>query len=271
MPELPEVETLAQQLRRRLTGKKIIFMDILDRKVVEAKIKKILPTRVIKVWRRAKSIIIELEKENYLLVHLRMTGHFHYLPKKQQSAQDAKECEKFLTARFYLDNGDLLTHNDIRRFGFIRLFDRKKMEQELAKLGPEPLSEEFTKEKLNILLNQRKKANIKTTLMDQHVLAGVGNIYAQEVLYHAKINPTRKIESILPAERNKIYLQLRKVLNLAIKHHGTTVENYVHIEGTGGFQKYLAVYGREKCPKKHLLKKISLGGRGTYYCPQCQC
>ncbi len=271
MPELPEVETLVQQLKRKLVGNRINSMDILDKKVVDAKIKKILPNKVLKVWRRAKSIIIELEKGQYLLVHLRMTGHFHYLPKKKQSAQKMKESEKFITARFHLNNGDVLTHNDIRRFGFIKLLDKKKIDAELEKLGPEPLSKKFTKEKFENLLNRRKKANIKTTLMDQHVLAGVGNIYAQEALYHAKINPKRKIGSISPVEIERLYVQLRKVLNSAIKHHGTTVDDYVHIEGTGGFQNYLAVYGREKCPKGHDLKKISLGGRGTYYCPQCQC
>jgi len=271
MPELPEVETLVQQLKRRLVGKRISSVEVLDRKVVDVKIKKILPTKVLKVWRRAKSIVIELEKGRFLLVHLRMTGHFHYLPKKQQSTQRIRESEKFLTARFHLNNGDLLTHNDIRRFGFIRLLDKKKIEVELAKLGPEPLSKEFTKKKFRGILNRRKKANIKTTLMDQHILAGVGNIYAQEALYHAGINPSRKIGSISPVEMNKIYVQLQKVLNSAIKHHGTTVDDYVHIEGTGGFQNYLAVYGRKKCPKKHVLKKVNLGGRGTYYCPKCQC
>jgi len=271
MPELPEVETLVQQLKRRLVGKRMSSVEVFDRKVVDVKIKKILPTKILKVWRRAKFIIIELEKRRFLLVHLRMTGHFHYLPKKQQSTPRIRESEKFITARFYLSNGDLLTHNDIRRFGFIKLLDEMKIEAELAKLGPEPLSKEFTKDKFKSLLNLRKKSNIKTILMDQHILAGVGNIYAQEVLYRAKVNPSRKIGSIPPVKMERIYVQLRKVLNSAIKHHGTTVDDYVHIEGTGGFQKYLQVYGRKKCPKKHALKKVNLGGRGTYYCPQCQC
>ena len=106
--------------------------------------------------------------------------------------------------------------------------------------------------------------------MDQKFLAGVGNIYAQEALYLAGINPHRKSGSLSAAEIKKLFVSLKNLLKKAVKHHGTTVESYVHIEGSGGFQKYLVVYGRDLCPKKHNLKKINLGGRGTYYCEKCQ-
>ena len=266
MPELPEVETLVQQLKKRVIGKKIISVKILDSKVIDSKIKNIVPIKIVSVRRRAKSIIIELEKD-FLLVHLRMTGHFHYIHKGKVLEPDYK---RFVVARFEFSDGSVLTHNSIRKFGSIKLMNKEQIENELSKLGPEPLSKKFTLDKFKDILSKKSKANIKTTLMDQKFLAGIGNIYAIEALYWAGINPQRKIESLDNSEVTKLYKQLRKVLELAVKYHGTTVENYVHIEGTGGFQKLLAVYGKKKCPKRHSLKKINLGGRGTYYCCRCQ-
>lgn len=262
MPELPEVETIVGQLKKKLVGKKIKSVDVLNRKVIDSKIGRLSGVKVVKVWRRAKSIIIELAGKKFLLVHLRMTGHFHYLRK----GKDLGEFEKFVVARFHLSDGSILTHNSIRRFGSIKLLSLEKLEKELSKLGPEPLEIGF-KEFEQIF---SRKANVKTTIMDQKIIVGIGNIYAQEALFHAGIDPSRKCDGLSSAEVKKLYNQIRRVLSLAIKKHGTTVENYVHIDGSGGFQKYLAVYGCQKCPKKHLLKKITLGGRGTYYCPKCQ-
>ena len=129
---------------------------------------------------------------------------------------------------------------------------------------------DFTPEKFKVLFSRKRRANIKTTLLDQKFLAGVGNIYAQEALYHAGIDPRRKIESLSEPELDKLYKELRRLLELAIQHHGSTVDNYSHMEGSGGFQKYLQVYQRKNCPKGHGLKKEYVGGRGTYYCPRCQ-
>jgi len=264
MPELPEVETIVGQLKKKLVGKKIKFVEVLNRKVVDSKIGKVSVVKVVKVWRRAKSIIIELSGKKFLLVHLRMTGHFHYLPKGKEL--DSK-FEKFVVARFHLNNGSVLTHNSIRKFGSIRLLSLEGLEKELSKLGVEPLEINF--KKFEEIIGE-KKGNIKTTLMDQKVIVGIGNIYAQEALYWAGIDPKRKCGDLSSSEIKKLYNQIGKVLRLAIKHHGTTIDNYAHIEGAGGFQKRLAVYQCKNCPKKHLLKKINLGGRGTYYCSQCQ-
>ncbi|MBT6774099.1 bifunctional DNA-formamidopyrimidine glycosylase/DNA-(apurinic or apyrimidinic site) lyase [Candidatus Woesearchaeota archaeon] len=264
MPELPEVETIVQQLKKKLVGKKINYVEVLDKKVVDNDVKKISGSKVVKVWRRAKSIIIELSGKKFLLVHLRMTGHFHYVSKGKKLDPF---FEKFVVARFNLSDGSMLTHNSIRLFGSIRLLSLEELEKELSKLGPEPLEISF-KEFEKIILG--KKGNVKTTIMDQKVIVGIGNIYAQEALYWAGIDPSRKCGDLSFDEIKKLYNQIKRVLLLAIKHHGTTIENYAHIEGAGDFQKLLAVYQSKKCPKKHLLKKISLGGRGTYYCSQCQ-
>ena len=264
MPELPEVETIVEQLKRKLVSKKISSLEIITKKMVDRKVKSLIGKKVVTVWRRAKSIIIELSGKNFLLVHLRMTGHFHHIPKGKKLE---KEFERFVVAKFYLSDGSFLTHNSVRKFGSIKLLNSGQLKLELSKLGPEPLEISF-KEFIEII--GKKKGNIKTTIMDQKVIVGIGNIYAQEALYWAGIDPRRKCGGLSPAEIKKLYNQIRRILKLAIKKQGTSIDNYTHIEGSGGFQNYLAVYQSKKCPKKHLLKKIHLGGRGTYYCPKCQ-
>jgi formamidopyrimidine-DNA glycosylase len=268
MPELPEVETIVLQLKKKIVGKTIKSIEILDYKMIEMKVKTLVPCKIIDVYRRAKSIIIQLNKGNNLLVHLRMTGHFHYVKKNQ--IEKLKPYEKFIVAKFNLNDGSLLTHNSIRKFGSIKLFNDSKLDQELSRLGVEPLSKEFTLNKFKGMLSNKLRANIKTTLMDQHFLVGIGNIYVQEALYNAKIAPQRKINTLKDKEIGLLYNSIREILSSAIKHQGTTVENYVHIEGSGGFQKFLSVYNKSVCPKKHPLKKMNLGGRGTSYCPICQ-
>jgi formamidopyrimidine-DNA glycosylase len=266
MPELPEVETIVNQLKHALVGKKILAVKIKDKKVVSKKVMEAIGKEVVNVWRRAKSIIIEFKDGASLLINLRMTGHFHYAKKSLKLAP----YEKYMVAKFTLSDGSLLTHNSIRRFGSVRMLNRGQLDTELGKLGQEPLAKEFTLQKFIELLSKKTKANIKTTLMDQKFLAGIGNIYAMEGLYHARISPKRKIDSLSQLEVKRLYLQLQRILRLAIQERGSTVDNYVHIEGSGGFQKYLAVYGKENCPKKHPMKKVNLGGRGTYYCEKCQ-
>ncbi len=265
MPELPEAETIVSQLKKHVVGKKMNSAQVLvDR--ADKGIEKIMPCKIIRVWRRAKAIVMELEGSQYLLVRLGMTGHFHYAFKGGDLGKD----EKFAIVKFYLQDGSILSYTDIRKFGSVRLLNQQELDQKLALFGPEPLGKEFTLELFKHLLSTRKKANIKVTLMDQSFIAGIGNIYAQEALYHASINPMRKIYTLTQPEIKKLHNAIQKVLKQSIIHNGTTVENYVHIEGAGGFQKYLAVYEKEKCPQKHAVEKIYLGGRGTYYCKQCQ-
>lgn len=268
MPELPEVETIVCQLNKTVLNKTIINVDILDYKMVDRKIKTIIPVKIKKVYRRAKSIVLELENNQYLLVHLRMTGHFHYVAKDKES--ESKPYQKFIVVSFHFKDGSLLTHNSIRKFGYVKLLNQDKLKQELDKLGIEPLEKVFTLEKFMEILLKKKKSNIKTILLNQKIIAGIGNIYAQEALYHAKIDPRRKAGELSQEEIKRLNHQIKRVLELAIKHQGTSINNYVHLDGPGGFHKYLAVYTKKKCPKGHFIKKIFLGGRGTSYCPVCQ-
>src|SRR3989338_2743233 len=158
----------------------------------------------------------------------------------------------------------------IRKFGHMKQVNKKELQRILDKHGPEPLDKSFTLQLFQTLLSKKSRANLKTTLMDQKVIAGIGNIYAQEALYFAKVSPLRNAGSLSAKESKALYTELRRILQQAIENHGTTVDNYSNLEGSGGFQNYLAVYQQERCEKKHLLEKITLGGRGTTYCPQCQ-
>ncbi len=266
MPELPEAEMIVKQLQKHVVGKRIQSAKVREKKRADKSIEKVMSSRVLQAWRRAKAIIIELEGKKFLLVRLGMTGHFHYASRGKSLGKD----EKFAVVKFYLHDGSVLSYTDIRKFGSVRLLNEAQLQRKLAEFGPEPLGKEFTVRLFWEMLQRKGKANIKVALMDQNFIAGIGNIYAQEALYRAGINPKRKMGTLKAGEIGKLHHAIQQVLRQSIAHNGTTIENYVHIEGAGGFQKYLAVYGKERCPRKHLLKKIYQGGRGTYYCPKCQ-
>ncbi len=265
MPELPEVETIVQQLHKKVAGKTIRRTEVYD-KIVDGKIKKLFSVCIQEVWRRAKYIVMDLDNGQHLLTHLGMTGHFHYVDQKRIS----NNHERFMVAKFHFSDNSFLTHNSIRKFGHMRLVNTSQLQKVLNKHGPEPLDKQFTLQQFQHILTKKARSNIKTMLMDQSVIAGIGNIYAQEALYFAGISPLRQAGSLSAKESKTLYIEMRRLLQEAIKHHGTTVDNYSNLEGSGGFQNYLAVYQQEHCEKKHPLEKITLGGRGTSYCPTCQ-
>lgn len=265
MPELPEVETIVRQLHEKVAGKVIRKAESYD-KMVDPRIQKLSSVSIQRISRRAKYIVMELSDGKYLLTHLGMTGHFHFVDKKTIP----NNYQRFMVAKLTFSDGSFLTHNSIRKFGHLRLVSKKQLEQVLGKHGPEPLEKDFTLQKFQEALSKKARANLKTTLLDQTVIAGIGNIYAQEALYFAKISPLRQVGSLSASESKALYTEMRRIMQKAIKHHGTTVDNYSNLEGSGGFQNYLAVYQQEKCEKKHPLEKITIGGRGTSFCPQCQ-
>ena len=266
MPELPEVETIVRQLNQKILNKEIAKAEVFDSTVVAPAIKKLKSTTITKIWRRAKYIVMELDNHSVILTHLGMTGHFHYLDKKSIS----NNPERFMVSKLHFSDGSFLTHNSIRKFGKMKLVNKPQLQEIIARHGPEPLAKDFTVKEFQDILSKKARANIKTTLMDQSVIAGIGNIYAQEALYYARISPLRNAGSLSARESRALYTRLRHILQLAIKHHGSTVDNYSNLEGSGGFQNYLTVYQQEKCPQRHVLEKITIGGRGTSYCPQCQ-
>tara|TARA_Y100000310_G_scaffold124700_1_gene123457 strand:- start:70583 stop:71356 length:774 start_codon:yes stop_codon:yes gene_type:complete len=256
MPELPEVETVVRQLKEHLTGREIKKLTIYDEKVIDPQIKQHLPFKINNISRNGKYITFNLNNGKYLFTHLRMTGYFN-INKKDRYTSGLFEYGK-----------NYFTYNTIRRFGSIKLLNKTQIKQKYAKLGLEPLKcngDEFIQ-----LMQRYPKSNIKNKIMDQNVILGIGNIYAQEAMYYAGINPNKKINQISELQLTKLHAEIQRVLKLAIKHNGSTVDNYSNLDGKGNFQNFLAVYKQEACPKKHSLKKIKIGGRGTTYCPQCQ-
>lgn len=267
MPELPEVEAIVRQLRKSIQNKTISHVTVLDPQVADPHLSSLKNIKITNISRRAKYLIFALTQDKYLLVHLRMTGSFNYYSTLSSALKNKKD---HLSAIFYLSDGSILEHQDVRRFGFIKLCDKNDLEREFIKLGPEPLEKEFTFDLLHQILQKKSKSNIKTLLLDQKVIAGIGNIYAQEALYYAGINPLRKSGTLSALETKRVHREIIRVLNLAIKHGGSTVSDYINLGGEGNFQNFLAVYQKERCPKKHLLKRIVQGSRSTSYCPKCQ-
>jgi len=284
MPELPEVETIRLQLDQFLRGLTIVDLKILNPKSFLGQPELVRGKKIIGVKRRAKITLIELEGGICLAVHLKLTGQLIYRDKKEKEKGICEEkgpfdvCElpnKFTRVIFDLDNGSRLFFNDLRAFGWIKVIrDIREIGEE--KLGPEANDQKtFTLNYFQEMLAKTKKP-IKLVLLDQKKLAGVGNIYANEALFRASILPTRPANSLSKEETEKLRNEIIKVLNEAIKFKGTSDRDEAYRQATGEkgeFQKHLKVYGKagQKCPRcEGVIKRITVGGRGTFICPRCQ-
>jgi formamidopyrimidine-DNA glycosylase len=267
VPELPEVETIRAQLEPRLVGRTLELVSILDPRLtrpldpreVAAELE---GARVEAVERRGKYLVLRLEGGAALLVHLRMTGSFGFEPTSHERAV------------LELEGGDRLVYRDVRRFGTWLVVDAFESEPYLAtKNGPEPLSSRFTNAWLASRLSRRKAA-LKAVLLDQRVVAGLGNIYADEALWRARLNPLRPANSLEPEEVARLRRSIRAALRKGIERQGSTLRDYATPEGsTGAMQEEFRVYGREgePCPRcKTPIAKTRVGGRGTWFCPWCQ-
>lgn len=283
MPELPEVETIVRDLDKRLRRKKIIAVEFLDKKfsqLSKGEVKKILGRKVQAVRRRAKMIIFDLGGD-WLIIHLKMTGQLVYKIKTKIIAgghpiinQGEKLPNKFSRVVFKFNDQSFLFFNDVRKFGWIKLLSGDEFSKFNQELGVEPLSSDFSLEYFKKVLSKRKNVRIKQALLDQKYVAGIGNIYADESLFVAHIKPFRRVKTLSAPEIKKLWQAIPKILNYAIKHRGTSFNDYVDAQGeTGNFIKYLKVYGRagEKCKTcGSPIKKIKLAGRGTHWCDHCQ-
>lgn len=268
MPELPEVETIKRQLNKEISGKKITAVEVLSEKTLKTPkvqfLKYTIGAKVKSMERRAKLLILNLNNGWSILTHLKMTGQYVY------------DGEAHKHTRVVFSFGKLkIMFNDMRRFGYLKLFKTDDLPKFLAKeYGPEPLGKQFTVTKFSEVLKRRPNMKIKQLLMEQKLIAGIGNIYAQEACFMSQIMPTRQAKSLKPAEIKKLYENIRRVMSEAIKYGGTSAENYLNLYGKqGDFVKRLKVYGRGKEKCKHcgsILKTIKLGGRGTVYCGKCQ-
>ncbi len=270
MPELPEVETIRRQLNLLLAGKKIKGVEILLPKIVKAPLaefqKATRGAKIKEFKRRAKILIIELANGWSLLMHLKLSGQLIFNGQKG----------KYTHVIFHFSNNSHLIFNDRRQFGYIKLVKTGDLEDFLAKenFGPEPFDKNFSLAKFVSRLDRRPNAKIKQFLLDQTNIAGIGNIYSDEILFASCVHPLRKIKDLKPNETKAIFQNIRKILTEAIRLKGTSANLYIDVYGKpGDFLKKLKVYGHEgeKCFKcKGKINRIKLGGRSAHFCPACQ-
>jgi len=242
MPELPEVETIRRQLEKKIINKKLYGK------------------KIVKVRRRAKLLIFDFADKSSLVFHLKLTGQLIF---KGKAGLYTRHIFKFT-------DGSQLIFNDVRKFGWWKkVKDTRKIEE---KLGPEPL--EINLSAFKNLLKKRPNAKIKPLLMDQKFIAGIGNIYSDEILYAAKIHPLRCIKTLKDKEIERIFQNIKRILLSAIKHQGSSVEYYLDACGKkGSFVKCHKVYQKQgrKCSRcKAIIKRIKIGGRSAHFCPNCQ-
>ena len=266
MPELPEVETVLRGLKRKIGNMPICQLDSLYKGTViydNDILQPLFPAAVEKYERRGKYIILHLESMNALIIHLRMTGKLIYTEEDNEEA-------KHIRALLSLTGCSRVLFNDIRTFGKIIVAPINKIYDYLPKLGPEPLSAEFDADYLKHVF-VKKSAPVKNALLDQAVIAGLGNIYACEILYRAGVKPETAAKKLSKVKLEAIVFHTKAVLLEAIANNGTSISDYRQIDDkTGSFQKFLQVYQKKTCPWGHEIKRIKQAGRSSFYCPVCQ-
>lgn len=244
MPELPEIETIRRELVKEIVGKEL------------EKVK------VTGVRRRAKILMIDLADGSSLIFHLKLTGQLLL----------NSEPGKYTRAVFKFTDGTNLVFNNVRKFGWWkRVKDTSEIEKDF---GPEPLAEDFTLKKFKEMLSKRAKAKIKPLLMNQQFMAGIGNIYSDEILFASGVRPTRRVKTLKEKEIKRIFQKMKEILKEAIRYQGSSVEYYVDAHGQKGrYVKYHQVYGREGKPCKKcgaIIKRIKIASRSAHFCPRCQ-
>jgi formamidopyrimidine-DNA glycosylase len=265
MPELPEIETIKRYLEKDLIGRKIKDVKILNKKSFIGDKKKILNSKILKIERKGKILIFRLNNDLNLVFHLKLTGQLIFLNFLRNS-----EIKNYTRVIFILDEGFLI-FNDARKFGWVKVLDNKDLNNELSKIGKEPfdLNFKYLKE-----IFSKTKRTIKIVLMDQRQIAGLGNIYANEALFLAKIHPLKPANKLKNNEIKNLLSAIKKVIKKAIKLQGTSFKFYVKPdESKGSYQEEFLVYQRknEKCLRcKSKIEYIKIGGRGSFYCSNCQ-
>ncbi|HMO78467.1 MAG TPA: DNA-formamidopyrimidine glycosylase [Candidatus Paceibacterota bacterium] len=288
MPELPEVETVRLQLLSKIKNKQIKNVQVLNEKTVRSNnnfSKKLKGKIFADIDRVGKLMIFSFKNEAdlFLLAHLKMTGQFFFVDKKQNvsgggghSMTDADQSDlpnKHTRVAFYFTDASSLFFNDMRKFGYIELANTEWVKKTKARFGPEPITVGFDNIAFATKL-KNKNRGIKAVLLDQTFIAGLGNIYVDEALFVAKINPERKANTITQKEAFAIAKASGAVMNKAISVGGTTFQHFKDTGGkNGNYTDYLKVFGKHKTPCsrcKTTILKIRVAGRGTHYCPNCQ-
>ena len=273
MPELPEAETIVRDLQRKVTGRtitgtKVMHSDILGTQLTPPRLSRVLKGKSIqRVERRAKKVVLRLTDELVLVISLGMTGRV--VASKAERARDLRH----VAVRFDLDDGSALLYDDARRFGSIEVYTTERWQQRQTSLGVEPLSDDFTAERL-VAMTRTSISPIRNWLLDQTRVSGVGNIYAAEALYRAGVRPTRRANTITRTEAARLRDALREVLIASIEARGTSISDYRDVDGVeGGFAARLYVYDRAGLPCLKCttpIKRVVFTNRSAFYCPQCQ-
>lgn len=270
MPELPEVETIRRDLDQLVVGKKILDVTTDSTKQIRPSLtavkKAVVGAKIKKIERRAKLLQLFFSNNKILAVHLKMTGRLLFRKK-------ADPKDKWTRVVISLSDNKELRFADLRKFGWVKLVRDKELRIMNQELGIEPLTKEFTVKHFAQILSRTRRP-IKIVLMDQKKIAGVGNIYANDALFLAKIDPRRPANKLSAKEAQVLFRAIEKVLKAGIKYRGASDQYYLDALGhKGAYQDHFLVYGRAgkpcfKCKGK--IKKIKLGGRGTFYCSECQ-
>ena len=286
MPELPEVEIVKQSLKKKIKNKKIIKVVVRNRNLrfkLQSDFEKNLTNRMInQISRIAKYLILIFDNHKYCIIHLGMSGTVHLINNNQEiemtnlSFYQSKILPKKHNHIEIIFSKFKIIYNDPRRFGFFKILNNEhEFKSYFNKLGPEALNDDFNIKYLKKNLKNKKK-NIKNLLLDQKFVSGIGNIYANEILFYSKINPKKKALKINYKEINQLLKFSKKVLNLAIKFGGSSIKDFKNTKGSmGEFQKEFKVYEKdnEKCPRKKCggkIIKIFISNRSTFFCNSCQ-
>lgn len=283
MPELPEVETITRDLSDKIIDKKIVKVEVFLKRIVKGNFNDFLTilqyNKIKRIGRRGKLIIVDLSRaDKKIIIHLRMTGQLVYCRNEKivaggHSDNNEVSCHSGKHTRLQLefDDGSRLIFNDLRTFGFWQIVNDKELEKITSRFGCEAL--EIDKKYLQKICAS-KSASIKALLLNQELIAGIGNIYADEALFSAGIMPNRTGASLNEEELRRLAKSIKQVLKKAINFRGTTFNNYVDADGKkGDFVKMLKVYGRKNLPCLQCgakIKKIKLAQRGTHFCARCQ-
>ena len=268
MPELPEVETVARDLRGRIVGASIVdastFWDRTLRGTSPVEfVSGVAGRRIEGVSRRGKQVVIELSGDAFLTIHLKMTGQLFVVPQ-------GGPPDPYVRLLLELDDGREIRFRDIRKFGRVGLY--VPGDDPFVAVGPEPLDDAFTLREFRRRLRKRK-GRLKPLLVNQAFIAGIGNIYADEALWLARLHPLRSASSLRPPDEARLYRAIRSVLAEAVERRGSSIDDYTAPDGDGEMQEQLRVYQRtgEACPRcGHVLRRIVIGARSTHFCSWCQ-
>ena len=288
MPELPEVEVVKKSLKKRINKLKFTNVSIINKKlryeIDKRYIKKIIGHNINNIQRRSKYIILNLDNGESIIFHLGMTGKLTIIDEKKKIIKTSfyydqdKLDEKHNHVIFFMNRGVKLIYNDVRKFGYIKIIKTNKINQSnhFSKLGPEPFAKSFNIEYFKKIKKKRQNIKIKDLLMDQKFIAGLGNIYVNEILFLSKINPKKKVRNLRKKDMVNIIKFSRSVLKKAIKFGGSSIKDFSSSDGKSGkFQLFFNVYGKhgKNCSRRGCratIQRVKISNRSTFFCNLCQ-